>query len=166
MTNLAKKLLLLTSLVLIMLTLNSCGDRVHDYVYIQDQAFEGLYLFDNGSQIELLTSEDGEVSILSAGQTLVSVNPKNESLGSHPRISKTNIEPVAGIISFIQDYNYTDRNDLEEDSSGANIRGRRATEVLIEQRPNNGLRITIKIYSGELKDNPNFVVAQRVFESK
>jgi hypothetical protein len=164
MTNLIQKLVLLIFLIICMLSFQSCGNNT-EYRYL-NQPFEGTYLMDNNSAIEMITGEDGEVTILTAGQLLVSINPKNETFGTHPKLNKTGLEPVAGVISFVKDMNYTSGMDLEEDVNGANIRGKRMTDVLIQQLPGDRIRITIKIYSDRIKNNPNFIVAVRVFESR
>lgn len=160
-------------LALLGLALFSCGKN-HDsqivYVPIDRevkvaQEFEGVFYFDNGSSIELVAAADTDVSILREGQLLTSVNPKNDTFAQHPVFSKNNVEIQNGSLHLSMDLNYTDGNDLEEDVSGSNIRGRRRTDISIEKRVDGGIRLTFTIYSDKLNSNANYIVAVRVFDS-
>lgn len=160
----------LKSLVLVgALVLASCGkERVNERLVVVDakaQDFEGVFYFDHGSIIELVQSADGDVSILRQGQLLTSVNPQNDTFAQHPAISRTNEEVVGGKIAFTLNLNYTSGQDVEQDVSGANITGKKRTDVLIELIEEGRIRIKLTIYSDQLNANANYVVATRIFEA-
>ena len=160
----------LKSLVLIVgLLLTSCGkERVNERLVVVDakaQDFEGVFYFDHGSIIELVQSADGDVSILSQGQLLTSVNPQNDTFAQHPVISRTNEEVVNGKIAFTLNLNYTSGQDVEQDVSGGNITGKKRTDVLIELIEEGRIRIKLTIYSDQLNANANYIVATRIFEA-
>tara|TARA_R100001086_G_scaffold245229_1_gene175885 strand:- start:968 stop:1462 length:495 start_codon:yes stop_codon:yes gene_type:complete len=162
-----KNIIILIASVLAILSFNSCGRKVNDYFYQQvvPQDFEGVYYFDNGGSIELLTASDGEVTILSQGQLLVSTNPQNDTFGTHPKFSAVGLEPQRNELRLVKDLNYNAGQDLEEDQTGNNITGKKKTEILIEMLDYGKLRITIKIYSDSINNNANYVIAVRTFTS-
>lgn len=75
--------LFVTFALILGMTLTGCGNDNYHTKYVPydkevpvAQDFENAYFFDNGGFIELVASEDGQVSILRAGYTLTSANPK------------------------------------------------------------------------------------------
>ena len=147
----------------------SCGkERVNERLVVVDakaQDFEGVFYFDHGSVLELVQASDGDVSILSQGQLLTSVNPQNDTFAQHPVISRTNQEVVNGKIAFSVNLNYTSGQDVEQDVSGANITGQKRTDVLIELIEEGRIRIKFTIYSDQLNANANYIIATRIFET-
>lgn len=129
------------------------------------QDFEGFYSFENNSQLELVAGSDNEIHVLRDAQVLNTVNPENDTLGTFPIVTESGVEINNGALFFSKDLNYRDGNDLEEDVSGDNIRGRRRTDFTIE-KTEIGVRMTVQIYANRSNDNLNFVVATRVFNSK
>lgn len=164
-----KKLIILTIAALF---LSACGSDYHTIEKVPvevevpvAQDFEGVFYFENGSQIELVAGYDGDVTILRSGQSLQSINPQNDTLGSHPTVSGEGFEVSNGKIFFFSNANYTGGNDLEEDVSGSNITGQKRTDYLIELLGDGRLQLTIKIYSDKINNNANYVVATRIFTS-
>jgi hypothetical protein len=159
--------------MILVLALVGCGkdDNRHttvNQVVVVDakaQDFEGVYHFDNGGFIELIAASDGDVTVLSQGQILTSVNPENDTFAQHPTISRVNEEVVDGSVRFSVNLNYTSGHDLEEDVSGANVLGQKRTDVLIQVLESGKLKITLTVYSDKLSNNANYVVAVRSFES-
>ena len=131
----------------------------------QAQDFEGFYYFENNSQIELVASYDGDVSLLKAGQFLQSENPSDGSLASHPVLQLENLAINNGKITQIQDVSYVAGNVLKADTGGAAISGSRRTDFVFELDSSRKLKLTIKVYSGPLNNLASTVVATRVFES-
>jgi len=129
------------------------------------QEFEGFYSFDNNSQIELIAGADQEIHVLRDFQILNTINPQNNTIGTFPVFSKSALEIKNNALFFSLDLNYKDGNDIEEDDNGANIRGRKRTDVTI-QKTETGIRMTLQVYSNRTNDNLNFIIATRVFESK
>lgn len=129
------------------------------------QDFEGIYYFDNGGYLELIAGIDDEVTIMREGQSLTSINPKNDTFASHPAIYKTGLEPVDNKLRFTTNVNYTDGYDLEEDESGKDIRDSRRTDYEIKLLKNGNIKLTIKIYSDRMNHNANYIVAERTFTS-
>ena len=165
-----KKLFL--SLILL-LGLVGCGkDYEYKEVFVDKeitiaQDFEGVYYLNNGSFIELVASSDNEVTILREGYNLTSENPKNSTLGTHPVVTRENLEPNNRKLFFSLNVNYGNSNqyDLEEDVNGSDITGTRRTDYLFELINDNNIKITVKIYQSSSNNNINKVVATRVFES-
>ena len=127
--------------------------------------FAGVYRFANDSILEIKQSVDSDVTFETTGQFLQSVNPKNDTFGTHPSINKKDAEIHNNVVFFVQNFNYTSGQDLEEDDSGSNITGQKQTSVLLELVEERKIRLTIKIYGDSMNNNPNEVVAKRVFES-
>ena len=158
-------------IILFTLLLISCGKNTefvsvgNSVEVIKAQDFEGVYYFDHGGYMELIAGDDGEVTIMREGQNLQSINPDNDTLGSHPIMYATGLEPQSGEIKLFVNLRYTDGNDLEEDLSGANIRDTRRTDVIIKLLDNRRIQMTIKVYSDSMNNNTNSVVAERVFTS-
>jgi predicted transcriptional regulator len=162
---------MLKVIVGLVLVLAACGKDgqykviTETVIEAKAQDFEGVFYFEHGSIIELVQSADGDVSILSQGQLLTSVNPQNDTFAQHPVISRTNEEVVNGKIAFSVNLNYTSGQDVEQDVSGANITGRKRTDVLIELIEEGRIRIKLTIYSDQLNANANYVIATRIFEA-
>jgi hypothetical protein len=143
-----------------------CGkDYKENLVYqevVKPQEFEGLYYCDNNSSFELVANFKNELSFVSQGQTINSVNPENDTLGTHPTINSRNLVIIDNSLRILsQNYNYSSsKNDIEEDVSGSNITGRRRTDIKLEKIEEKYL-LTIEIYSNAVNDNINFIVAKR-----
>lgn len=125
-------------------------------------SLEGVHLLSNGSVLEIKDAGNGQVTLVGKGQFLQSVNPKNKTFAVHPKIKGTH-SLIDGIVYIVRNYDYTDGHDVEENTSGANIRGKRQTIVMIEPT-STGIKLTIKIYSAAKGNNANYLVATRTFK--
>lgn len=164
------KFLLLLSLLLV----TSCGDDIvnnpsHEIIkYIEEpQEFEGVWYFNYGSKIELIVDEEGDVLVSPYGQVLNSINPKDGSLGTHPVINFVSapLPVINNELRLYQNYNYTSGGDIEEDVSGSNITGNRATDIRIYLLDDGRLRIKINVYDDAVNNNINSIIATRTFTS-
>ena len=109
--------------------------------------------------------EDQELTIVREGQALNSVNPNNDTLGTHPAIYYSGLEIYQGLARFSANVNYgVDTYDLEEDVSGRDIEGSHRTDYQFRMMGDK-LEITITIYEGTTNNNLNTVVARRVLTS-
>ena len=154
-----------TALLVSMFIFTGCGENL-EYVGVPvQQQFEGLYRFDNGSSLELVAAHDGELSIIRQGQVLNTVNPQNNTLGTLPKFSGEGLEPLGNSVFFTRNYNYTSGNDIENDTSGANILGKKKTDVVISLLSNKQVKVTVTIYANAVNSNINYVVATRTFLS-
>lgn len=151
----------------LLLSVVGCGDDVTQVMVseVTAQDFEGNYVLDNNSTIELITASDGEVSILSQGQSLNSLNPTNNTLGTFPNISAYSLEPIHGILLLSKNLNYnSNTHDIERDTGG-DINGSKRTDVTI-YKTETGIRIVIEVYENAINSNINYIVARREFTSK
>ncbi len=152
-----------------LLILVGCGSNTEYVVQHHDtpvaQEFEGVYYFDNGGYLEIIMGEDQELTIVREGQALNSVNPNNDTLGTHPAIYYSGLEIYQGLARFSANVNYgVDTYDLEEDVSGRDIEGSHRTDYQFRMMGDK-LEITITIYEGTTNNNLNTVVARRVLTS-
>jgi len=156
-------------LLLALLFLVGCGQEVmvdhrSSTTYL-DQPFEGVYYFDYGGYLEIIVSEDNELTILRENQSLQSVNPQNNTIGSHPSIYYSGLEVKNGIARFSTNVNYgVDTYDLEGDTSGADIESNHRTDYEFKMSGDK-LQITIRIYEGTTNTNLNYVIAERILTS-
>jgi len=129
-----------------------------------EAVFAGYYNLDGEGNncIYLDEKAPNVVDIESDCQSLTTLNPQNDTIGQFPRISGTNYLVTKGAVRFTRDLNYTSGHDIEEDVSGANILGKRRTDVVIEV-VDNRMRLTISVYSNSNNNNLNWIVAKRVF---
>jgi len=158
-------------LIILLFILTGCGTDHHYDVIEQSQAFEGHYEFINSkgerSFLELSTDGNGNVTFESTGQSLNSINPKNNSTGTHPNITDRNVQPVNGkLILPSRNYNYSSStHDIEEDDSGSNITGNHRTDITVEKVGYNKIKLTIQIWDGALNNNVNNIIANRTLTS-
>lgn len=156
-------------MILPLLLLMSCEQNmvfIRGDTIVEKQEFEGKYTFDNQSFIELITSVDNEITFVTAGQSLNSVNPENDTVGTHPIISDRDVELTNGkLVLPPRNVNYNTRHDIEQDISGSNITGSHRTDVTVEKTANNGIKITIMIWQGALNNNINTIIATRILTS-
>ena len=160
-------------ILLITLLLASCGkdtDTHHYNTQVETetvvQQFEGSYVLENGGYIELIADDRGDITFESSGQTLVSVNPQNDTLGEHPKVTTKNVRILDGKLHVLnQNYNYSSStHDIENDTTGANITGRHRTDIVVSKK-GEGILIHIKIYQGAVGSNLNSVIAERWIDS-
>lgn len=128
------------------------------------QAFEGNFGCKNGSFIELLQDSNGNITFETIGQSLNSVNPNNNTIGTHPTISDRNIAVINSSVRVSRNYTYSSStHDLEQDTNGSNITGSHRTDVRL-QLIKGGIKVSIDIWAGAVNSNINNIVAKRVFE--
>ena len=154
-------------LIVLGLSLISCSKKIEENhsVSIVDntkiQAFEGNFGCSNGSFIELIQDELGNVSFESTGQSLNTVNPKNGTFGTHPTISDRNIAVLNSSVRVSRNFNYSSStHDIEQDISGSNITGNHRTDVVVTLI-DGGIKISIKIWDGAVNGNINSVISNR-----
>jgi hypothetical protein len=95
--------------------------------------------------------------------SLVTENPKDNSLGEFPAISGSNLVVRDDEIRFTKNVNYTSGNDIEEDATGSNITGSKRTDYRFYFKDDR-LTLTIKIYDSSINNNVNEVIATRIFK--
>ena len=127
----------------------------------------GYYTCGNKSYIELLTDDLGRLTLDQI--SLNSVNPQNNSIGTHPNpsIRDQHLRFIDGVTVLrlpASNVNYTSGHDIEEDTSGANITGQRRTDIIFVFETESFFRIFISIWDNPLNNNINEVVADRVIE--
>lgn len=166
-----KEYLKFTLLTIIGITLFSCGDEITYQTFEEiKQEYEeptkdlaGYYYLENGGEIEILKDHFGRYTITQMDY-VVTVNPKNDTYAIHP---KTNISDrfmtESKEIKFSVDVNYTNQYDVEEDISGNNVQGKRKTNFVYKLK-DDSLEIFIQIYSDETKNNPNYIVVERLIK--
>ena len=138
-------------------------EKIIEIEKVQD--LEGVFYFDLGGQIEFIADVEDKIHIVTAGQSIQSVNPANDTIGSHPIISGSDLPIVDGAIRFHKNVNYkSNTHDIEKDVGG-DIDGTKRTDYIIEMLESGRIRLTIKIYDNKINTNVNFIVAERVLES-
>lgn len=145
----------------------SCGDDVqvfNQYSQLSSSDFEGFYECENGSRVELIADFADRITFETIGQSFNSVNPENGTLGTHPVIADRDVLILGNQLMLApRDYNYTDGNDIEEDNSGSNIRGRRRTDIKVSLLTERDLQVSFQIYDNRSNDNINGIAASRTF---
>lgn len=131
----------------------------------EDLFLEGAFYLENNGFLEITQDSFNRVTLESSGQLILSVNPQNNTIAEHPRISIVDAFIINDKIFSSRNYNYTSGNDLEEDVSGANITGNRKTDITIEI-VDNKLQIKIEIYAAAMNNNINFIVATRIIKEQ
>lgn len=128
----------------------------------EERLFDELYYLSGSSNncIQIDQFFDGIANIFTPCQRLVSVNPKNGTFGEFPSLHIRNALIEGNKIRFSQYLNFTDANDIEEDVSGSNVRGRKKVDGLI-QLVDGRLQLELKVYKNET--NLNSVVVTRTF---
>lgn len=159
-----KKLIAMTTLILF----TGCGKDVSLVETFKAQDFEGFYYCDNNSTLELISDFSNRVTFESSGQSLNSVNPKNDSLGTHPTISDRDLIAVNNkLVMSPRNYNYnSSTHDLETDVRGSNITGNRRTDISLKLLTEHEIELTIDIFEGPVNGNVNSIVAKRLFNCK
>ncbi len=105
---------------------------------------------------------EGLVDLESDCQSLLTINPNNDSIGQFPSIVLSNLVVIEDKIIHTRNLNYTSGGDLEEDGNGSNITGSRRTDIVIEF-VDDKLKLTIDVYENANNNNLNEIVASRVF---
>jgi hypothetical protein len=158
-----KKLISLVMLV----SLISCGDKVHNYAPTEEpRVFDGYFLLDGPSDtncIRLTQKFEHLVDLESECQNLLTINPQNDTIGQFPRISATNLVVIDGEIRFTRDLNFTSGQDVEEDVNGSNITGRKRVDFLIKVVEGK-LIMKISVFANQNNANLNEIVATRQFK--
>lgn len=129
------------------------------------QDFEGFYFCDNNSSLELLTDHNNRVTFDTYGQSMNSINPQNDTLGTHPVISERDVLIKGNrLIIPPKNYNYSSSTyDIEEDDTGSNITGKKRTDVIVEKSNDDSITVEFVIYSNAINQNINWIVANRKF---
>lgn len=155
-------------LITLSLLLTSCGKEYVTSVEYKAQDFEGYYYCENNSTIELVTDYSNRVTIESTGQSLNSVNPQNNTLGTHPTISYRDLIINKDRLVIPQrNYNYSSSTyDLENDTTGSDITGSKRTDVNMKMLSSDHLEVNIKIYANAINSNINSIVLDRTFSCK
>ena len=166
-----KNIMLLFGLIMILGSMQSCGQNTKKYYKTETevvekevevvQEFEGKYYMENNGFIEIYQSEYA-ILISSSNQLLTTINPQNNTFGELPRISGE-YTIVDNKVKISRNLNYTSGNDIEEDVSGNDITGQRRTDITIEL-VDERLQITYEIYSDRIGNNANFIVATRILK--
>lgn len=160
-----KNLTVLTFLAVVTFGLSSCGKEYVHSVEYKAQDFEGFYKCSNNSQVELIADFNNRVSFETYGQSLNSINPKNQTLATHPTVSEKDLL-IVGNSLIINPRNYTyssSTHDVEQDASGANITGNKRTDIKVT-RLESKINIEFIIYANANNSNINSITAQRVVE--
>lgn len=134
-------------------------EKEHEFLYA------GYFNLDGPSDANCIYLDEKQpnvVDIETDCQSLVTINPENDTLGQFPSISASNLLVIDGEIRYTRNLNYSSGNDIEEDVSGSNITGNRRTDFLF-QKVDNRLKLTIRIYKNANNNNLNYIVAERVF---
>lgn len=156
-------------LILILLLLTGCGKdsyyHTKEYVPVVDaQDFEGYWYCDNNSNLELIADFKNRITFETIGQSLNTVNPSNDTLGTFPVISERDVL-VNNNKLLINPRNYTfdkDTHDVEKDTGG-DIDGQKRVDLLIELKSKKKLNIKVKVYNDKINNNINSIVADREF---
>jgi len=153
-----------TVLILTMLIFAACDDNIY-YETTDAPNLEGLYYFNYGASLEVLASDRNCLYVLQNNNSLLSsVNPENNTLGTHPKFPFTEICTNDGIYRYSRNQQYSSGNDLEQDISGSNITGNKKTDFEFSFQDGQ-MKLKIKIYSNASNNNINSVIAEREFES-
>jgi hypothetical protein len=155
-------------LITLTLLIASCGDNNY-YNVNKDENITGSYLLSGPSQancIRLQQRENGLIDVVSECQSLVTVNPENDTLGQFPVITAKNLMLFENKIVFTKNIKF-DKNthDVEEDVLGDNIEGKKRVDVLIEFKENI-LHLNIKVYDNADNSNINKVIVNRTFKER
>jgi len=159
-----KKLIALATLVL----LTSCGKDISVIETFKTQDFEGFYFCDNQSSLELLVDFNNRVTFETSGQSLNTVNPVNDTLGTHPTIGERDLLMANNkLIVTPRNYNYNSAtHDIEEDVGGSDINGNRRTDLEVVLVKEKEVNITISIFANAVNSNVNNVVVKRTINCK
>lgn len=160
--------LALFTIIFVFLT-SSCGHRtesvtVNSFREVKvTQKFEGIYRFSNGGYIELLQDNENQVTLLSDGQELVTVNP-NETIGEFPKLARNNILIIQDRVFISADLTYNYSNGILDDN-GNWVTGQRKTDIVF-QKMGDKLGIHIQVFANKTGNSINGVVLDRTLLSE
>lgn len=147
--------------------LSSCGkderivEVVREVEAKEQIQLPGYYLLEQGGELEILENHFGQL-IVSTPDYPLSINPENGTLAVHPKIrSRALFLAGGGTLIFSRDVNYSSSFDVEEDLDGDNISGKKLTRYSVSLLEDGAIELRIEIFSGPLKGNPNFIIADR-----
>lgn len=152
-------------LLIILFLLVGCGDELTTIIGSSNtQRFEGIYICNDSSFLELEQDSLDTVRFDTSHQSLNSLNPENSSYGTHPTISENGLYAIDNKLYIRpRNYNYSSStHDIEEDVSGSNITGNKRTDILVELKGDT-LHIKIDIWGGAISHNINEIIASRDF---
>ena len=152
------KLLILLALIITV----GCKDRSYYQLESAQHGVENVYFGDFGMEIEVVQDSRGRVSIKHV-EEIITPNPRNNTYAVHPKFNISNKYLNGQTLEVRKDIQYTSDYDVEADSSGQNIQGRRLTVMTYEFK-NDTLVVRLRIFSDEEKGNPNFVLVDRTVE--
>lgn len=169
-----KKLVKVVTFVVALVFVVGCGrkDRVVEVevevekIVAVAQDFEGTYLCDNNSYLELIADYKDRITFETSGQSMNSINPQNGTVGTHPVIGERDVVVVGGDRLLIAPRNYTyssSTHDLENDLTGSNVTGSRRTDVEVKKVSDNKISVKFEIYSGAVNSNVNGIIITREF---
>jgi hypothetical protein len=164
-------------LIFLLLNFTGCGDNVEIVEYKNEEliesqsnesevesepSIEGTYYFKDGGILEVTTDSRNRVSVKTLDR-VTSINPKNSTYAEHPAISiNSRYLTMQGFLVYSTNVNY-DREDLEEDTTGDNIRGRKRTDYTLTFTDNK-LTLRIVVFQNVKGDNINFIILDRTLE--
>ncbi len=130
------------------------------------QNFEGMFICDNFSRVELMVDYLGQVSFETSNQILNSINPSTGNIDTHPAISEKDLEAVGYgnlIVLTSKNYNYSSSgNDVSEDLTGAQITGNHRTDIYVSSSDENLIEIKILIFDGPIGAVSKVVVERSI----
>lgn len=126
------------------------------------QDFERVWFCDNNSRLELVVDSLDRVGFETTGQTLNSINPQNDTIGTHPTIGDRRLDVISGKVFLSKNYNYSSStHDIENDLTGADINGSKRTDITLELDSDKNLKVKIEIYANPINQNINYIWATR-----
>lgn len=129
----------------------------------QQKLFTEIVYLENGGKISFYRNFDNNTVRIET-QNLTTINPENNTLGLLPNINRT-IMILHNELRYSFDANYTSGMDIEQDTNGQNIQGRKRTDIKIFY-DNGVLKVEYLIYSDSTNNNANFIVARRELTGK
>lgn len=159
------------TILFILFLLAGCSEDIFNNTYaypVSAEQFEGYYRCDNNSTLELISDFADRVSFETSGQSLNSLNPQNNTLGTHPVVSERDLLVYGNSLLIApRNYNYnSSTHDIEEDGSGSNITGNRRTDISVTRTHDSSLEVTFSIYQNSVNNNINSIVAYRELTCK
>ena len=161
-----KQLFLLVFLIIIASAFNGCGDTIYA---VKDRTglLGGYYNLDGPANNCVYIDEQVRKTVYALTaecQSLVTVNPANQSLGQFPRLVFNNlVASDDGALRASRNLNFTSGHDLEEDVSGRDVRGVKRVDIVLKLI-NNKLIMQIKVFKNANNDNLNEVIIDREFK--
>jgi hypothetical protein len=130
-----------------------------------EQDFEGYWICDNNSNVEILVDYNNRATFETTGQSINSVNPDNDTLGTFPVISERDVI-INNQKLLIAPRNYTfnkNTHDIEKDLGG-DIDGSRRVDWSFVLKKHNKLHINVKVYDGAINNNINKIIVDRTIK--